>query len=312
MWEQRNSVQHSDDNVQLRERHSTVNEGIHSQFDMGPDDLPKEIQPMLTSRRRVLRKSLVDKEEWLKLLCQERRDFRRSMKAQRRSLPWTLTNFLRDLTCPKFTPPRRGRSLYPFGKLEQLLYYYSLSEVVVAGIHGQASDKAPPNTVEKKWPTRLSYLKRVAGTTTSAQLPTLWHELAKCKKHESIGIVQSLLDDEAEKLNLNLEFIVSARVIKSLVELEFRSRGDVEKGLNVFNSVCFQHYKNANAINDYNKSDYWLTGEKTTASMKDHQAHDKIKHAIFPKDPMQFREMVNGMRVFYRVVFGKTHPLTAV
>ncbi|CAJ1951018.1 unnamed protein product [Cylindrotheca closterium] len=91
MWEQWNSVQHSDDNVQLRERHSTVNEGIHSQFDMGPDDLPREIQPMLTSRRRrrVLRKSLVDKEEWLKLLCQERRDYRRSMKAQRRSL-WTI------------------------------------------------------------------------------------------------------------------------------------------------------------------------------------------------------------------------------
>ncbi|CAJ1931476.1 unnamed protein product [Cylindrotheca closterium] len=175
----------------------------------------------------------------------------------------------------------------------------SLSEVVVAGIHGQASDKkAPPNTVEKKWPTRLSYLKRVAGTTTSAQLPTLWHELAKCKKHKSIGIVQSLLDDEAEKLNINMEFIISARVIKSLVELEFCSRGDAEKGLNMFNSVCFQHYKNANAINDYNKSDYWLTGEKTTASMKDHQAHDKIKHAIFPKDPMQFREMVNGMQVY--------------
>ncbi|CAJ1953818.1 unnamed protein product [Cylindrotheca closterium] len=86
MWEQQNSVQHSDDNVQLRERHSTANEGIHSHFDMGPDDLPKEIQPMPTSPQRVLRKSLVDKKEWLKLLCQERRDFRRSMKAQRRSL----------------------------------------------------------------------------------------------------------------------------------------------------------------------------------------------------------------------------------
>ena len=86
MWEQRNSIQHSDDNLQLRERHRTVNEGIHSQFDMGPDDLPPEIRPMLTCRRRVLRKSLVDKEEWLKLLRQERRDFRRSMKAQRRSL----------------------------------------------------------------------------------------------------------------------------------------------------------------------------------------------------------------------------------
>jgi len=188
----------------------------------------------------------------------------------------------------------------------------SLSEVVVAGIHGQASDKVPPNTVEKKWPTRLPYLKRVSGTTTSAQLPKLWHELAKCKNHESVGIVQALLDDEAEKLHLNLEFIVSARVIKSLVHLEFCSRGDIEKGLNVFNCVCFQHYNNANAINEYNKSDYWLTGEKTTASMKDHQAHDKVKQAIFPQDPMQFREMVTGMWVFYRVVFGATHPLTAV
>ncbi|CAJ1966334.1 unnamed protein product [Cylindrotheca closterium] len=36
MWEQWNSVQHLDDNVQLHERHSTINEGIHSQFDMVP------------------------------------------------------------------------------------------------------------------------------------------------------------------------------------------------------------------------------------------------------------------------------------
>ena len=83
----------------------------------------------------------------------------------------------------------------------------------------------------KKWPTRLPYLKSVSGTTTSAQLPKLWHELAKCKNHKSVGIVQALLDDEAEKLNLNLEFIVSARVIKSLVQLEFCSRGDIEKGV---------------------------------------------------------------------------------
>ncbi|CAJ1939111.1 unnamed protein product [Cylindrotheca closterium] len=153
----------------------------------------------------------------------------------------------------------------------------SLLEVVVAGIHGKVSDKAPPNT------------------------------LAKCKKHKSIGIVQSLLDNEAKKLNLNLEFIVSAGVINRLVELEFCLCGNVEKGLNMFDSVCFQHYKNANAINNYNKSNYWLT-----ASMKDYQAHNKIKHAIFPKDPMQFREMVTGMLVFYCVVFGETHPLTAV
>ncbi|CAJ1960047.1 unnamed protein product [Cylindrotheca closterium] len=86
MWEQRNSVQHSDNNVQLLARHRTAIKGIHSQFDMGPDDLPPEIKPMLTCRRQVLRKSLMDKESWLALLQQERRDYRRSLKAQHQSL----------------------------------------------------------------------------------------------------------------------------------------------------------------------------------------------------------------------------------
>ena len=36
MWEHRNSVRHSDDNVNYRERSRQVNERIHSQFDMGP------------------------------------------------------------------------------------------------------------------------------------------------------------------------------------------------------------------------------------------------------------------------------------
>ncbi|CAJ1966642.1 unnamed protein product [Cylindrotheca closterium] len=82
MWQQRNAIQHSDNNVQLHKRHCTVNEGIHSQFDMGPNDLPPEIKPMLSCCHRVLRKLLMDKEAWLTLLCQERRQYRRAMKAQ--------------------------------------------------------------------------------------------------------------------------------------------------------------------------------------------------------------------------------------
>jgi len=50
----------------------------------------------------------------------------------------------------------------------------SLSEVVVAGIHGQASDKVPPNTVEKKWPTRLPYLKGVSGQLSSPNSGMSW------------------------------------------------------------------------------------------------------------------------------------------
>ncbi|CAJ1960198.1 unnamed protein product [Cylindrotheca closterium] len=72
MWEHRNSVQHLEDNVHLRERSRLVNDGIHSQFDMGPTDLPKVVQRMLAVKRRtVLNKPLVYREEWLKLVRME-------------------------------------------------------------------------------------------------------------------------------------------------------------------------------------------------------------------------------------------------
>ncbi|CAJ1945361.1 unnamed protein product [Cylindrotheca closterium] len=88
MWEHRNSVQHSEDNVQLlRERSQLVNGGIHSQFDMGPTNLPKVVHSMLAVKRRtVLNKPLVDREEWLKLVRMERTAYRRALAPQRRIL----------------------------------------------------------------------------------------------------------------------------------------------------------------------------------------------------------------------------------
>ncbi|CAJ1951475.1 unnamed protein product, partial [Cylindrotheca closterium] len=87
MWEHRNSVQHLEDNVQLRERSRLLNDGIHSQFDMGPIDLPKVVQRMLAVKRRtVLNTPLVDREEWLKLVRMERTAYRRALAPQRRIL----------------------------------------------------------------------------------------------------------------------------------------------------------------------------------------------------------------------------------
>ncbi|CAJ1938568.1 unnamed protein product [Cylindrotheca closterium] len=87
LWEHRNSVQHSEDNVQLQERSQQVNDGIHNQFDMGPTDLPKVVQRMLSVKRRtVLNKPLVDREEWLKLVRMERTAYRRALAPQRRIL----------------------------------------------------------------------------------------------------------------------------------------------------------------------------------------------------------------------------------
>ncbi|CAJ1935624.1 unnamed protein product [Cylindrotheca closterium] len=72
MWEHWNLVQHLEDNVQLREHSRQVNDGIHSQFDMGPTNLPKVAQRMLLVKRRaVLNKPSKDWEEWRKLVKME-------------------------------------------------------------------------------------------------------------------------------------------------------------------------------------------------------------------------------------------------
>ncbi|CAJ1954019.1 unnamed protein product [Cylindrotheca closterium] len=89
MWESRNAVQYLDDNVQLHDSHCAVNKGVHSQFDMGSTDLPLDTRCMLTCRHSVLCKSLVDKEEWLKLLRLERKANPRSLQAQHHSL-WSI------------------------------------------------------------------------------------------------------------------------------------------------------------------------------------------------------------------------------
>ena len=95
MWEHRNSIKHSDLSRQAQAQIRQADAAIHSQFDMGTADLPRIIRPFLSGdRRRVLRKSLVDKEVWLKLLRAERLAQRRSLRHQRR----TLRAFLR---CPR-------------------------------------------------------------------------------------------------------------------------------------------------------------------------------------------------------------------
>ena len=85
MWEHRNSIKHSDLSFQAQAQIRQADDAIHSQFDMGPADLPRTIRPLLNGDRRcVLRKSLADKELWLKLLRSERTAQRRYLRAQRR------------------------------------------------------------------------------------------------------------------------------------------------------------------------------------------------------------------------------------
>jgi hypothetical protein len=87
MWEHRNSIKHSDDNVQVRERSIKTDDGIHSQFDMGTTDLPPHICKMLTvDRHQVLKMALADREDWLQTLVDERRAVRRALAPQRRIL----------------------------------------------------------------------------------------------------------------------------------------------------------------------------------------------------------------------------------
>ena len=122
MWEHRNSIKHSDLSFQAQAQIRQADDAIHSQFDMGPADLPRTIRPLLNGDRRcVLRKSLADKELWLKLLRSERTAQRRYLRAQRRMF----RAFFRCRRAPHdadlgitafvFAPPRRGRAFLLLG-----------------------------------------------------------------------------------------------------------------------------------------------------------------------------------------------------
>ncbi|KAL3937529.1 MAG: hypothetical protein SGBAC_007388 [Bacillariaceae sp.] len=86
MWEQRNTVKHSDLNVQAQRR-KLVNAGIKSQLDMGVEGLPPEIRPMFRQdQQRVLHKTLDEREAWLKLIRFEHIAYRCVLASQRRLL----------------------------------------------------------------------------------------------------------------------------------------------------------------------------------------------------------------------------------
>ena len=85
MWDHRNSVKHSDDNVVLQERSLEVNAAIQTQFEMGPEGLPRLIRPMVRNDiRKTLRLPLAKREDWLELVQTERRKARRALAPMRR------------------------------------------------------------------------------------------------------------------------------------------------------------------------------------------------------------------------------------
>ena len=124
MWEHRNSIKHSDLSLQAQARIRQVDDAIHSQFDMGTADLPQASRRFLSSgRQQVLRKSLADKETWLKLLRGERRAQRRSLQSTSSLLSTSrcpIMTLIREST-PFFTPPCCGRA-FLLWMLESLLF----------------------------------------------------------------------------------------------------------------------------------------------------------------------------------------------
>ena len=93
MWEHRNGVFHSDDNIVNLQRATALDRSIHEQFDMGRQDLPTNLRPAIRQARLadVLRLPLADKEEWVLVISEARRKIRRSLSGRRRMM-WELTH----------------------------------------------------------------------------------------------------------------------------------------------------------------------------------------------------------------------------
>jgi hypothetical protein len=87
MWEDRNRIFHSEDNLQYSSRKREVDISIREQYSMGTRDLPPTIRRMLTEPLPdVLRRPLESREHWLRLVSRERALLRRSLARQRQMI----------------------------------------------------------------------------------------------------------------------------------------------------------------------------------------------------------------------------------
>ena len=185
----------------------------------------------------------------------------------------------------------------------------AISRVVVEAIRGQPTDKASPKTIEGTWPTTHGKLLKIMGVSATTMLPQIWLTLAKANKSERVGAFEGLLYQEAKRLHRgNFRFVVSNHQLKQVLGLQFESRGDLEKGVNIFNSVCLTSHPQAAAVAQYNEEDEWMDDAVTSLEAK--KAHRKFKHANRPKTATQFSDIVIGYYIVLRVLFGDKHPLT--
>lgn len=84
MWLHCNSIKHSEQSSQNIALSDEVNEGIRAQFNMGVCGLHKDFHKMLhCGLHKVLARSLVDRQEWLKLVSMKRTALHRPLTPQR-------------------------------------------------------------------------------------------------------------------------------------------------------------------------------------------------------------------------------------
>lgn len=87
LWEHRNGIQHSPDNVQTKATSDEVDANIHEQYDMGMVDLPASPRRLLQRPiSEVLALPLAERSNWVSLLVGARRRHRRSLRAQRQMI----------------------------------------------------------------------------------------------------------------------------------------------------------------------------------------------------------------------------------
>ena len=96
MWEHRNSIKHSEESVESRRLSKVTNAGIKREFQLGPQDLPTNIRPLLhVGMEGVLQWSLAELVQWLDLVKVERE--------QNNDLLTTR----HQLLCSFLTPPKK-------------------------------------------------------------------------------------------------------------------------------------------------------------------------------------------------------------
>lgn len=161
--------------------------------------------------------------------------------------------------------------------------------------------------------TAVQTLLRVAQVATSAELPTMWQDLARAtKKSHQRNIIQMAMDEALNQVSPGggWAYIVTPSVANKIVGLEFRMTNPDNLSTGIQPFILVQSSPNEREAAEVRAHVYDTVMGGSNATISDAQALVSNDPAVLPLTLLQARAAMHVFQAFLQMTLGQNHTWT--